>query len=103
MFLKVLQVSEVPCVPESPQFSKVPAAPFKAFSALLVSIIPEESMVSEVLLVLNEALEICRDSRVLEEHLDASAAFLNVCSGLVNLGDVNETSGFLCTVSGFCL
>lgn len=35
--------------------------------------------------------------------LDASCLFLDLRSGLVVLGDVNERSGFLCKIGGFCL
>ena len=35
--------------------------------------------------------------------LEASSGLLDATSGLVALGEVNERSGFLCKIGGFCL
>lgn len=83
----MLQVSEVPQVPEVPQFSMVP---FKVFLALVVAMIPVAQMVPKVLLV-----------PVVPR--DASPLSLAAVSGLFVLGEVDETSGFLCKIGGFCL
>lgn len=105
---KMLQVPIVSQAPEVPQFSKVPMVPFKVLSALIASKIPEVSMVPTMLLVLvvlwvSEVPVIPRVSKVPEVPLDASDVFPDAKSGFAILGDVNERSGFLCKIGGFCL
>lgn len=87
MVPKVLLISVVPQIPEVPRFSMVP---FKVFLALVESMIPGTPMVPKVLLV----------PVVL---WDFSPVCLDAMRSLFVLGEVNEISGFLCKIGGFCL
>lgn len=95
MVPKVLLVSMVSQVSVVPRFSKAPMVA----SALVVSMIPEVPMVPKLLLI----PVISRVPQVPEAPVDASPLFLDPKSSLVVLGEVNERSGFLCKVGGFCL
>lgn len=99
---------EVP--PRTPEFSKVLKAP----TVPHVSEVPQLSEVLMVPSILGAPLILRVSAKPMTPEgpqfpkgplvpMDASPVLLDATSGLVVLGDVSETSGFLCKICGFCL